>query len=35
MSLQRDYEQGLTKFERVLQPVCTNGSTVVYRVAPR
>jgi uncharacterized membrane protein len=34
-SLQRDYDEGLTKFERVLQPVCTSGSTVVYRVTPR
>jgi YYY domain-containing protein len=30
----REYNQGLAKFEQVLQPVCQSGSVVVYRVAP-
>jgi YYY domain-containing protein len=34
MGLLNDYTRGLEKFERVLQPVCEYGSTVVYRVTP-
>lgn len=31
---QREYEQGLAKFEQVLTPVCEFGSAAVYRVRP-
>ncbi len=33
-SRQREYEQGLAKFEQVLTPVCEYGSAAVYRVRP-
>ncbi|MCZ7538380.1 MAG: DUF2298 domain-containing protein [Anaerolineae bacterium] len=32
---QREYEQGLAKFEQVLTPVCESGSVAVYRVRAR
>lgn len=31
---QREYEQGLAKFEQVLTPVCEFGGAAVYRVRP-
>jgi hypothetical protein len=30
--LLRQYQQGLTKFEQLLEPVCQAGATTVFRV---
>jgi len=34
LSLRREYELGLAKFEQVLAPVCAAEGAAVYRVAP-